>query len=821
MIIIFAVALCARAAFLFGGGRLTAPLEYDEVCYDNYAQNLVDGKGYTQNGVTPSSFWPPGYPVFLAGIYAVFGHSPAAALVIQAALDLAGILLAFSLARRYFGPRPALIAAGLCAVYPYFIYRAGHLLTETLAVFLTLLAVYLATLARERGDTRYWLLTGAAAGFLALTKAAFQLLPVVFVIWFLIAFVRRRQVALKLAACVGVMVLVVAPYVVRNAILQGRFVGVATEGGVTFYGAHNEHTLNEAEFTGFWVNPLRFGVADPLTAGGKEAELSDAMYKKGWAAIAANPGKMPMHLLNKLSNMWFIHFYYFERESLSLKIMRLSFAGLMPLFLVGLFAKSPGKTRLVMPQLLCAMFTLIALVFYGNARLRAPIDPFVLMFAAWGAVAAWRMLASRPPVRERARALSTAYIMSQFPQTYETFILREINELASRGADITIFSLKSCRDKVIHEDARPYLARTVYSPFIFSSRLLAANLFFILRHPGRYLRALWYIVSRCGAKPVYMIKILAVFPKTACFAFHIQQKGLTHVHAHWASIPGDAAAIISILTGARFSITAHAYDIYTTNPSLAEKVRRADFVVTCTSYNVAHLVSLLPFEERGKVHLNYHGLDAGKFRFCERRQQIHKRILAVGRLTETKGYPYLIEAVHLLRMRGVDCRCDIVGDGEMRHEVEARIRRRGLQDVVTLHGVISQPKLVELMLNANVLVMASVVARNNDRDGIPNVILEAMASGLPVIASEVSGIPEVVIDGETGLLVPEGDAVALEKAIAGVFEDPGRAAQMAMRARKKIERDFDIDENVGALMNLFETEIREIDHAQETCTIRS
>ena len=424
-----------------------------------------------------------------------------------------------------------------------------------------------------------------------------------------------------------------------------------------------------------------------------------------------------------------------------------------------------------------------------------------------------------PHVSRRKRKL--AYIISQFPQTYETFILREVNELSRRGVELTIFSLKPCRDKIIHDDARKYLSSTVYSPFLLSTGLLAANVFFMFLHPLRYLRALAHVLWRCSANPVYMAKVLALLPKSVYFARRAQKEGLGHIHAHWASIPADAAMIVSILTGARFSITAHAYDIYTTNPSLDAKLRRAEFIVTCTAYNVAHLASLVPFEDRRKIHLNYHGLSLEEFPFSGRTPSETPRILAVGRLTETKGYPYLIEAMHLLRLRGIDCKCDIVGDGEMRGRIERQIRERGLEDAVTIHGVISRPRLIEMMRSADALVMASIIARNNDRDGIPNVILEAMAVGLPVIAADISGIPEVVFDGETGTLVSSGDAVELEGAIAGVIADPEDAARMAANARRRIGRDFGVDANVGALMNIFETTIWHREHAQEECTVCS
>ena len=817
---ILAVALSARAGYLLASGRLDAPPKWDERHYHTYAVNLLAGKGYTRDGTTPTSFWPPGYPAFLAGVYAVFGISPSAARIVQIAIDVLTVLPAFLLARRYFGERTALVAGGLCALYPYFIYRSGFLLAESAAMFLAVLTVYLATLARRNGRLPYWLAAGIAAGLLALTKAAFQIMPVIFLLWFLLAFRNRRRPVLKLAACIGVMLLTIAPYIVRNAIVQKRLVGVATEGGMTFYGSHNKLTFNDPEFKGFWINTERFGVENQAHGDVTEADLSARQYAEGWKAVRANAGKMPELLLHKFSNMWFIHFHYFRNDGLGGKLVRLSFVALLPFFLAGLLAKKRGAVKPVMPQLLLGMFTILALVFYGNSRMRAPVEPFILMFAAAGMAAMWRRVFAAKAVGAPG-GKKLAYIISQFPQTYETFILREVEELTRRGVQLTIFSLRTCRDKIVHEDAVKYLGNTVYSPFLFSAGLIAANVFFIARHPLRYIRALFHVLLRCSANPVYMAKVLALFPKSAYFARCVQRRGLRHIHAHWASIPADAAMIVSILTGARFSITAHAYDIYTTNPSLVAKLRRAEFVVTCTAYNVAHLTSLLPPGQRTKIHLNYHGLALDGFPFGRHAPHKEPRILAVGRLTETKGYPYLIEAVHLLRLRGIECECDIVGDGELRRKLERQIRERGLEPLVKIHGVLNQPRLIEMMRGANALVMASVIARNNDRDGIPNVLLEAMALGLPVIATDVSGIPEVVIDGKTGTLVASGDAVEIEQAVAALLANPGDAARMAANARKKIERDFGVNENVGALMNLFETTIWRTEHAKKARAVHS
>src|SRR5574341_1628874 len=155
-----------------------------------------------------------------------------------------------------------------------------------------------------------------------------------------------------------------------------------------------------------------------------------------------------------------------------------------------------------------------------------------------------------------------AYIMSQFPELHETFILREVLELRRQGMDLRLFSLKPCRDPIVHPEARALMAETAYAAYLCSRPVLSAQARWLRRHPRRYLGALAFLVARCWRSPMVLLKSLAIFPKTAYFAQAMQASAVTHVHAHWASVPTTAALIISRLTGIAFSFSAHAYDIF-------------------------------------------------------------------------------------------------------------------------------------------------------------------------------------------------------------------------------------------------------------------
>jgi glycosyltransferase involved in cell wall biosynthesis len=273
--------------------------------------------------------------------------------------------------------------------------------------------------------------------------------------------------------------------------------------------------------------------------------------------------------------------------------------------------------------------------------------------------------------------------------------------------------------------------------------------------------------------------------------------------------------IIARLAGVTWSVTAHAFDIYTTNPSLRRKLREAAFFVTCTAYNVNYLSQLVPRDRRVAVHLSYHGIDTTQYEFHPHAAVEPLRLLAVGRLTETKGFPHLIEAVRILGGRERSVALKIIGDGPMRGSLENIARSGGVAEHVEFAGAMSHESVISEMKKADALVAPSVIARNGDRDGMPNVIAEAMALGLPVVASNLSGIPEFVHDGLTGLLVPPGDANGIADAVEKIANDGDLRMKIVRNARSLVEDEFDVETNVSALLQLFEGEVIGAGRAKE------
>jgi len=394
-----------------------------------------------------------------------------------------------------------------------------------------------------------------------------------------------------------------------------------------------------------------------------------------------------------------------------------------------------------------------------------------------------------------------AYIFSQFPETHETFILREIIELNKNGIEPELFSLKKCKDKVIHPQAREFLRKTHYSSLL-SPQIFYAFFFFLWKKPIKLFKLIVYLIQQNYTSFEFLIKSLAIIPLSLYYARLMQIRKISHIHAHWATIPTTSAVIISEILGIPFSFTAHAWDIFLKNPMLEEKVHRAEFVATCTGYNKKYLDSLLGQKENNKIFLNYHGIDFDAL--PEIRKDIDdKLIFTIGRLCEQKGFPYLIEACAILRDKGHQFRCVIIGEGPDRNALTSQINELGLQEYVFLDGMKPQSYIFEMFNKARMFVLPCVISKNGDRDGIPNVMIESLAMLTPVISTTVSGIPEIIMDHVTGIAVEPRNSVQLAEAMIKLINHPKEAEIYASNGRKLVEEKFDIKKNIRELVSIF------------------
>jgi glycosyltransferase involved in cell wall biosynthesis len=410
--------------------------------------------------------------------------------------------------------------------------------------------------------------------------------------------------------------------------------------------------------------------------------------------------------------------------------------------------------------------------------------------------------------------MKLAYVLGTFPSRTETFIQRELDELQRKGFNLIIFSLR--RPAV---DCREAGNRTIkhlvyYRPSLFSPAMIADQWYFMMRHPRRTLRALRQILASSFHDPLELLKCLRNLPVAAFFARRAAHFGVEHIHGHFAFMPADVARMMATLLNISFSFSAHAGDIYLqSRAALSRKVQAASFVTVCTRYGLDELnrrAGPLPPE---KVHLIYHGLTPSDFSSSKAptagdggqapELPAPPLILAIGRLQPKKGFVILIEACRLLRDRQLAFRCLIAGEGPERRYLESAINRFGLSETVHLLGECSTEEVVSLFKQAHVFALPCIIAPDGDRDSLPNVILESLAAGIPVVTTPVAGIPEVIVHGHTGLLAPPGDARIRAEMIEELLKSASLCRILSTFGATTILERFDIARNAVPLAELF------------------
>lgn len=416
------------------------------------------------------------------------------------------------------------------------------------------------------------------------------------------------------------------------------------------------------------------------------------------------------------------------------------------------------------------------------------------------------------PARRRPSAFPrprVAYVMSRFPKITETFVLYEMKALEELGAHVEVFPLLKQPPGPRHPDAEAYERRAHFAPFL-SLDILRANARRLARDPRRYLGALWKALSGTWGSLNFLLGALACFPKCVAIAERMESLGVDHVHAHFANHPALAALIVHLLTDIPYSFTAHGSDLHVDRRMLPAKVASAAFVVTVSEYN-RELITEECGRHREKVVVIHCGADPGVFAGhagpngdLRQGRGGGLRIACIASFEEVKGHRFLVQACRILADRGVEVRCDLAGGGPLRGSVERLVRELDLADRVRIHGPVTRPEVGRILADADVAVLASYPTRAGKREGIPVALMEAMMSGLPVVASGLSGIPELVDEGRTGFLVPPGDPWALADRLQRLAERPELRRRLGVAGREKVAREFDL--RTGARLLLREIE---------------
>jgi colanic acid/amylovoran biosynthesis glycosyltransferase len=445
--------------------------------------------------------------------------------------------------------------------------------------------------------------------------------------------------------------------------------------------------------------------------------------------------------------------------------------------------------------------------------------------------------------------LKIAYIMSRFPHLPETFIMREMAEMAATGQEIFLYPLIFQNDPVVHPEAAAWIPKAHAEPYI-SGRIAASNLSMFLKHPLTYSRLVWQIIGENLTNPNFLVRGLLLFPKIVHFARQMQGEGINRVHAHYASHPALAAWVIHELTGIPYSVTVHAHDIYARTSMLKTKMRGAEFIVAISEFNREFLVCVTGDESlRAKIRVIHCGIDPRKYTPCEKPLQKGNplEIICVGSLKPIKGQRFLVETCRILRERGIPFHCTIVGDGPEMPDVRSRVEAYGLTDLVTLAGSKDEEQVSRMLPLANCYVQPSLA------EGLPVAVMEALCCNLPVVAtayaglaaggetagsgirpeeaavltaglSEIyrdtpkaaetalalsqrvtcqAGIFEIITPGVTGLLARPADPESLADALAALYHDPDHARTMALAGQTRVLQSFDLHQNAAQLSGLF------------------
>ena len=392
--------------------------------------------------------------------------------------------------------------------------------------------------------------------------------------------------------------------------------------------------------------------------------------------------------------------------------------------------------------------------------------------------------------------LHVGYVLKMYPRFSETFIVNEILALEAAGERLDLFALHLPTDGRFHESLAEVRAPVTYLP-----------------HQVKPLE-LWAVLQRGLAAlprlPQYLSEVLDLPVYDGCsaveLAVQVRARGITHLHAHFASSAASVARVAAHLSGVGYSFTAHAKDIYhvSVDPArLRRKLADAAVVVTVSEHNL-HYLQRTYGEAASRVVRIYNGIDLDRFAFraAGPRPPV---VVGVGRLVEKKGFTHLIDAVAILVRDGRQVRLHLVGTGEQEPTLRNQVHELGLDPHVRFLGALPQARVRDVVQQAAVLAAPCVLGADGNRDGLPTVLLEAMALGTACIATPVTGIPEAVRHEDTGLLVPEADAHALAAGLARLLEDEELRRRLAMNARALLERDFDI-RNTSAVLRRVLTE---------------
>ena len=388
-----------------------------------------------------------------------------------------------------------------------------------------------------------------------------------------------------------------------------------------------------------------------------------------------------------------------------------------------------------------------------------------------------------------------AYVFERFPSFGQTFCYREVAELDRQGVRPQIFSIRRPQSEPPQDWDPKIVARVHYLP---EEAELVPEIDRLLKQKALPARVV-DVMAEWGRRTDFLRLYQAIY-----VGLRLQEKGIHHVHAHFAGMAARTAFWIDRFFGITFSFTGHANDIFAPRPfeiGLEKLMEKARAIVTVSDFGVRLLKERFP-GSTAKIHRIYNGIQLNEFQRSDFSGSIPS-IVAIGRLIEKKGFADLIRACELLRKRGYDFRCQIIGEGPLGEELRAQIDDCGLSGRVDLAGPRPQHEVRSRLAGATLFVLPCIAEPGGAMDNLPTVIMEAMAAGLPVVSTRIGGVPEMVVENETGLLVSPNDSSALADALERLMVDPALATKLGQAGYERACSRFSIERNVRELLQLF------------------
>jgi colanic acid/amylovoran biosynthesis glycosyltransferase len=399
-----------------------------------------------------------------------------------------------------------------------------------------------------------------------------------------------------------------------------------------------------------------------------------------------------------------------------------------------------------------------------------------------------------------------AYLAPEIPALSATFVYNEILQLESLGTNVVPFSVHEPSSQIQEPRVYDLGKRTLCLYSLSKAAVLMSNVSFLIKHPIRYIKTLGLLCTDMWEVGLFSRTAFGLgyrFIFSASLAEYLVEKKCDHIHVHFAHIPTDIAMYASSLSCVSYSVTAHANDLYERGWLLDKKVQRSQFFATISEFNKRYLADKGINVE--KVEIIRCGVDPAQF--TERKELVNNKIPklgVIGRLVGKKGFDTLIKVVAILKNQGQVVELHIAGDGPLESELKSLSKDVGLTEMdISFLGSIPHSDVAEFIKSLDMFVLPCKRDENGDVDGIPVVLMEAMLSGIPVISSKLSGIPELVINKETGLLIEQNNTEELARTISSLINDDVMKNKLIGKAATKVREDFSLIENTRKLNALF------------------